>query len=230
MPPPASSLMVFQTSSRPSGSSPVVGSSRKMTAGFRPGSWRCRAGGACRRSTCRPAGWPRRSTRTVQAGRRRPGSGLDTCPQLGDQHEILPAGEYAVHGGELPGQADASRAPVPADVCSVEAADAGAAAVRASRSVERMLTVVVLPAPFDPSSAKISPRRTVEVDAFQDLGVLESFVQVFRLDGNRLSLLSVPPLRSFFMHVAVQRLMPVSRCMSWRSAAARRRTRPRPRR
>jgi len=74
-------------------------------------------------------------------------------PQPGHEDEVLPPGEDLVDGGELAGAAD--RGPVATSKPSTVAVPASARS-----SVDRMFTTVVLPAPFEPSSAKMLPRAT----------------------------------------------------------------------
>ena len=135
VPPPASFLMVFQTSSRPSGSSPVVGSSRKMTAGvptrlMAMSSLRAMPPEYVSDPLLGRVGQPELCQQAVgNLG------GVGHGPQFGNEHEVLPAGENAVHGGELAGQADLL-AHLFGLARRVEAADAGAAAVRLEKRGE----------------------------------------------------------------------------------------------
>ena len=85
-------------------------------------------------------------------------AGVLEVPQAGDQHEVLPATEDLVDGRELAREAE--RLP---DVRSlrgdIEAVDDGRPRV-GPEQVDRILTTVVLPAPFEPSRAKMLPRAT----------------------------------------------------------------------
>ena len=109
----------------------------------------------------------------------------------------------------------------------VEAADAGGAAVgleqRRKDVDHRRLAGAVRSEQREDLAAP-----HLEVDALQDLGLLEGLRQALRFDGNIchgfFSSSGVCPSRRGSATYAS------SRCRSWRSAAARRRTRPRPRR
>ena len=120
-----------------------------------------RAGAACRRSR-----WPRacsaasaRSNRSSSsAARRRPSRAAEVV-QVGHQDQVLLAGEQVVDGRELAGDADRG-----ADRVGVARRGRGrrraACPASAPIRVDRIWTVVVLPAPFGPSSAKIVPSAT----------------------------------------------------------------------
>ena len=70
-----------------------------------------------------------------------------------------------------------------------------------------MLTVVFLPAPFDPSRAKISPRRTERSTPFRTGVSLKALVRP--VVWTAMSVIARSPSGSLFHHVAVERLMPV---------------------
>ena len=79
--------------------------------------------------------------------------------QVGHQLQVLLAGQQVVHRRELAGDADrrAHAVRVVGDVVAGHLQLAGVG----GNSVERIRTIVVLPAPFGPSSAKIVPSATV---------------------------------------------------------------------
>ena len=102
----ASSLTACHTAMRACGSSPAVGSSRKMTGGFP-----IRLIAMSRRRRMPPEYVAaRREPASVSENRSSRSSamwpGSVEVPQLGDEHQVLPPGEDLVHGGELSGQAD----------------------------------------------------------------------------------------------------------------------------
>ena len=139
------------------GPGPVVGSSRNSTCGRDDQAHRqvepaphAAAVGA-RRGGRRP-----RRGRSARAARRR--GRLRPPAQPGHHPQVLGAGEDAVDGRLLRGEADrgAHRVAVRDDVV---AGDAGGAAVGREQRA-RMRTVVVLPAPLGPSSANTSPAST----------------------------------------------------------------------
>ena len=129
-------------------------------------------------------------------------------PQFGNQNEVLPAGENAVHGGELARQADLL---AHSFRLTLRCRNRRQLALPLSgvSSVDRMLTAVVLPAPFDPSSAKICPRRTSRSTPFKTLGVLEGLLSGLSfLDGD-VRHCFVSSSRSLSHHVTVECVTPV---------------------
>ena len=95
-----------QTSMRAWGSSPVVGSSRKITGGFP-----IRLIAMSRRRRMPPEYVAtRREPASVSENRSSrssaTGPGSARCRSSGDEHEVLPPGEDLVDGGELSGEAD----------------------------------------------------------------------------------------------------------------------------
>src|ERR1044072_959045 len=90
----------------------------------------------------------------------RDGARVLEVPQLRDENQALPSGEDLVAGSELSGEAD--RLPyvgtLPGDVEAVD----GDVPPSALSSVERILTTVVLPAPLEPSRAKMLPGATAK--------------------------------------------------------------------
>ena len=101
--------------------------------------------------------------------------------QLGDQHEVLPAGEHLVDRGELAGQAD-RLAHVAGLGGDVEAVDRGGARVgleqRRQDPHERGLAGAVRA-----EQREDAPRRHVEVDAAQHVQVLEGLLDALHPDG-----------------------------------------------
>ena len=85
-------------------------------------------------------------------------AGVFQMPQLGHQHQVLPAGQDLIHCGELSGQADGfpHLERIRRDIKSFTVA------VPASglSSVDRILTMVVFPAPLEPRRAKMLPGAT----------------------------------------------------------------------
>ena len=80
--------------------------------------------------------------------------------QVGHQAQVLGAGEQVVHRGELAGDPDRRahrRPPRLRTSCPATRISPASAAIR----VDRMRTIVVLPAPLGPSSEKIVPSATV---------------------------------------------------------------------
>ena len=75
--------------------------------------------------------------------------------QLGNQDQVLAAGEHLVHRGELAGQAD--RFAHLAGFAATSKPSTVAVPASGLSSVERIRTSVVLPAPLEPSSAKMLP-------------------------------------------------------------------------
>jgi hypothetical protein len=101
-----SRAMVAHMSLRLCGSSPVVGSSKKMTGASptRLMAMSSRRPHAARVGGQAPVGRLGESEAVQQVRRGLPGIG--DVAQLAHQHQVLPAGEDVVHRGELPGQAD----------------------------------------------------------------------------------------------------------------------------
>ena len=79
--------------------------------------------------------------------------------QVGHEGEVLPAGEQVVHGGELARDADqpAYRVGLAHNVVAQQRPVPDVGLIR----VDRMFTIVVLPAPLGPSRATASPWPTV---------------------------------------------------------------------
>ena len=169
--------MTSHDARRAAGSKPVVGSSRKMSSGS-PMS----ASATSRRRRCPPESrvvcWsacsPRPASATVSSTSR--GARVVARVEL----EALADGELDLRLGLLQHDADAvaqarDRRP------RVVAEDADLAGV-ALRKPSRISTVVVLPAPFGPSSARISPRADLEIDAAHGLLVAVGLAQSLHLD------------------------------------------------
>ncbi len=110
-------------------------------------------------------------------------------PQLGDEHEVLAAAKDLVDGGELAGQAEGlpDLRRLRGDVEAVDVA----VPASALSSVDRMRTTVVLPAPFEPSRAKMLPRSTSKSTPLQDLELLVGLLQALHLDRRCLDLEAV---------------------------------------
>jgi len=85
-------------------------------------------------------------------------AGVLHAPQPGHQDQVLSPGEDLVHGRELPGEAD-GLSHVRRVRGDVEAIDRGCPRVGLEQ-VDRIFTTVVLPAPLEPSKAKMPPRAT----------------------------------------------------------------------
>jgi hypothetical protein len=98
---PASSLTLFHTSMRGCGSSPVVGSSRKITGGF---PIRLMAMSSRRRMPPEYVATLRGRAGELEAGQQviRDPAGVLHAPKPGHQDQVLAPGEDLVHGRELP--------------------------------------------------------------------------------------------------------------------------------
>ena len=138
-------------------------SARRGTAGWAGGSgWRrCRAGGACRRSTSRPCGRRRPRARRSSAARRRARRrrGLGQPVQAAEHDQVLAAEQHLVERGGLADQADRAGAP--------RRRRGGRRGRRPATSpssqrvrVAKVWTAVVLPAPLGPSRAWMVPGAT----------------------------------------------------------------------
>ena len=112
VPSASSSSMRSHIASRLRGSRPVVGSSRKSTDGRRSGSWRCRAVGACHRSSPSRLGRQRQRGRSARAARARGWrASAAHVEEPADVLHVLAPGEALVDRGVLAGEADASPRP-----------------------------------------------------------------------------------------------------------------------
>ncbi len=181
VPPFASSLTVCHTSMRACGSSPVVGSSRKMIGGL---PIRLIAMSSRRRippeyvDALRFAGFGEREAGEQVVGDR---TRVLQVTQLGDQHEVLAAAEHLIDRGELAGQAD--RLPNVSGLGGdVEAMDRRDARVglqqRRQDPHERGLARTVRA-----EQGEDAPRPHVEVDAPQHVQVLEGLLDALHPDG-----------------------------------------------
>ena len=120
-------------------------------------------------------------------------------PQPGDQHEVLPPAEDLVDGRELSGEAD-GLPHVRSLRGDIEAVDAGSPRVGLS-SVDRIFTTVVLPAPFEPSRAKMLPRATSKSTPRSTSSVLVRLLQALHVDRRPLDLIrSHLDVRSLVRH------------------------------
>ena len=151
--------MVSHMSVRLLGSSPVVGSSKKMM-GASPDQ---------AHGDVEPASHPAREGQQAAVGRlveierveqvRRGLPGIGDVAQLAHQHQVLPGGEHVVHRGELSGQADLL-ADLGGLLRHVEPGDARRAAVgvdQRGQDVDRGRLAQLLA----PSRANSAPRPTV---------------------------------------------------------------------
>ena len=181
VPCPASSSIACHTVTRACGSSPVVGSSRKITGGF---PMRLIAMSRRRRippeyvATLRSAASAsaNRSSRS-SAIRRRVRQVSEPC----HQHEVLPPAEDLVDCGELSGETD--RLPhLGRLVPDVEAVDARGPSVGLEQRRQDSHDVV-LPAPFEPEQCEDAPGRDLEVHARQHLHLPERLLQAMCPDG-----------------------------------------------
>ena len=85
-------------------------------------------------------------------------------PQPGDHDKIFPPGQNLVHGGKLPGQTD--RLPhIVGSLTQHRIRLRVAVPPSCLSSVVRILIIVVLPAPLEPSRAKILPLFHLEIHA-----------------------------------------------------------------
>ena len=161
--------MTCHTSIRASGSRPVVGSSRKSTFGC---PIRLIAMSSRRRmppeyvDTLREAA-SMRLKRARRSSATWPGS--LQVPQLGDEHQVLPAGEDLVDRGELAGQADGlpDSERVRRDVVPV---DGGRAGVRAQQRGQDPHDRG-LPGPVRAEQGEDAARCHLEVHPLQDVQV-----------------------------------------------------------
>ena len=171
VPRPASSLTACHTSMRACGVEPggrlVEEDDRRVR---RSGSSRCRGGGACRPSTsppCAPAASvsEKRSSRSSAIA---PGS--LRCRSRATSTRFSRPVRISSTAANCPVRLIDSRT----SAACVATSKPLTLAVPASAlsSVDRIFTTVVLPAPFEPSRAKMLPARHVEVDAAQHVQVL----------------------------------------------------------
>ena len=127
-----------------------------------------RAAVAFRRSRSTPACRRRRRGRTRSSSSRHPAPPRRAAEmvQVGHQPQVLLAGQQVVDRRELPGDSD--RRPHPVGVGDARRGRRRAPARRRPRiRVDRIRTIVVLPAPLGPSRAKTVPSATVKVDAVE---------------------------------------------------------------
>ena len=157
VPPATSARTASQTSRRPAGSSPVVGSSRKSTSGrqHQPGGEvepAPHAAGELPHRLAPGVGQPDLVEQLVGPA---PGRPAVEVVQPGEQHQVLPALEDLVDGGLLTDQPDPA-ADLPRLADDVDPGDLDPPASGRS-SVVMTRTAVVLPAPFGPSRAHTAP-------------------------------------------------------------------------
>ncbi len=181
VPPSVSSLTVCHTSRRAWGSSPVVGSSRKMTGGF---PMRLIAMSRRRRM-------PPEYVDTLRAGRVGQREALEQVirdrarvlevPQPGDQHEVLPPAEDFVDRRELPGEAD-GLTHVRRLRGDIEAVDAGGSRVGLEQRAQDVHDGG-LARPVRAEQGEDAAPRHVEVHAAQHLQFLVRLLQALNVDG-----------------------------------------------
>ena len=158
MPPPASSLTACHTSMRASGSSPAVGSSRKMTGGF---PMRLIAMSRRRRMPPEYVDTLRLPASVSEKRLSRPSAivpGSLRCLSLATRTRFSRPLRISSTAANCPVRLMDSR--TPAACVATSKPLTRAVPLSALSSVERIFTTVVLPAPFGPSSAKMLPRAT----------------------------------------------------------------------
>ena len=130
----------------------------RSPSGHRSGSWRCRGGGACRPSRPTPGARPHRRGRIAPAARPPPGAGSGTCRSLAIMTRFSRPVRISSTAENCPVRLIDSRTRAGCDTTS----NPLTLAVPASglSRVVRALTIVVLPAPLEPSNAKMLPLAT----------------------------------------------------------------------